>query len=246
MTPAIFKRDEDQPSDEARSERDRTVPREGGAGRGGESSSRRRSGGGSSASVIGPGTTVVGSITMEDDLQIDGRLDGSVSTDGSVTVTDRGTVDGDIEAGEVVVSGQVDGTIRVDRVARFRSGCRVTADVHTPAITVEEGGVVDGRLSMTEAGRGAGSKRSAAAAASSGGASASSGSGSSPSGGSGSSSPSGGSGSSSGSGGSGSSSGTGGSGSSSGSGAASASVAGKAGSDGKTEEKTGSGGKKAS
>lgn len=217
MTSAIFKRDEDQPSDEARSERGRTGPEERGSGQRGGRRAERRSGGGSSASVIGPGTTVVGSITMDDDLQIDGRLDGSVSTEGSVTVTDRGTVDGDIEAAEVVISGRVDGTIRVDQVARFRSGCQVTADVHTPSITVEEGGVVDGRLTMTDAGRGAGAKRPAAAAAgasggassSSGGADSSSGSGSSTSGASGSSSGA--------------------------SGAPSASTSGKAGSDGKTE-----------
>lgn len=207
MTAAIFKREEDdQPSDEKRPDRVRSGPGEGRRTGREAAGPARRTSGGSSPSVIGPGTTVVGSITMEDDLQVDGRLDGSVSTEGSVTVTDRGTVEGDIEAAEVVVSGRVDGTIRAEQVARFRSGCRVKADVHTPSITVEEGGVVDGRLSM------AGSERQAGAAkAAAGGSSGASGSSGSPgsSGGSRSPSASGGSGGS----GSGTAGGSGGSGS---------------------------------
>lgn len=114
-------------------------------------------GGSGAISVIASGLRVVGDLAGSGGIRIEGQVEGSVTADGSVQVGPEGVVDGRVEAEEVIVAGRVSGSIAAGRVARLRAGCRVEAEVKAPAIELEEGGVVNGRLEMT----GSGERRSA-------------------------------------------------------------------------------------
>jgi cytoskeletal protein CcmA (bactofilin family) len=103
-------------------------------------------------SVLGGGMTVTGDVTGEGELRIEGRVEGSVKTNGRVIVESTGEVEGGIEAGEVVASGKVSGKITAKGAVRLKNGCKVEADVHAPTIELEEGGTVNGRLEMKTAG----------------------------------------------------------------------------------------------
>lgn len=106
-------------------------------------------------SVIGSGMELDGQLRARGDLRIEGRVKGSIKTEGEVVVARKGFVDGDIEAREVHVGGRVSGKITASAAARFMEGCQVDAEVRAPAIQIEEGGTVNGRLLM-EKGRTAG------------------------------------------------------------------------------------------
>jgi cytoskeletal protein CcmA (bactofilin family) len=99
-------------------------------------------------SVLGGGMTVTGDVTGEGELRIEGRVEGSVSTSGRVLVDASGQVEGGIEAEEVIASGKVSGNIKASGAVRLKKGCRVEADVEAPKIELEEGGTVNGRLTM--------------------------------------------------------------------------------------------------
>lgn len=103
-------------------------------------------------SVLGGGMTVTGDVSGGGELRIEGSLEGSVSTDGRVIVEASGQVLGDIEATEVIASGKVSGKITASGAVRLQSGCHILADVHATRISVEEGGIVNGRLIMGLAG----------------------------------------------------------------------------------------------
>ena len=104
-------------------------------------------------SVLGSGMIVAGDVAGEGDFRIEGRVEGSVKTDGLVIVAARGEVLGDIEAAEVVASGKVSGRIAASGAVRFESGCQIAADVEAATVSLEEGGVVNGRLKMGSAGK---------------------------------------------------------------------------------------------
>ena len=112
----------------------------GNAGRG----SRGRPG----ASVVASGTEITGEVTTQGDLRIEGNVEGDVHTRGEVVISDRGSVNGDVQADTVVVEGRIDGTVTAREVARLMSGCRVTADLRSPAVQLEEGARFDGRIEM--------------------------------------------------------------------------------------------------
>lgn len=103
-------------------------------------------------SVLGGGMTVTGDVQGDGELRIEGRVEGSVKTNGRVIVESSGEVEGGIEAGEVVASGKVSGKITAKGAVRLKNGCKVEADVHAPTIELEEGGTVNGRLEMKSKG----------------------------------------------------------------------------------------------
>lgn len=103
-------------------------------------------------SVLGGGMTVTGDVQGDGELRIEGRVEGSVKTNGRVIVESSGEVEGGIEAGEVVASGKVSGKITAKGAVRLKNGCRVEADVHAPTVELEEGGFVNGRLEMKSKG----------------------------------------------------------------------------------------------
>ncbi|MDP2481149.1 MAG: polymer-forming cytoskeletal protein [Candidatus Palauibacterales bacterium] len=138
-------------------------------------------------SVIGGGMELEGQLTARGDLRIEGRVKGSIRTQGEVVVAREGVVDGDIEAAEIHVGGRVSGTVIATGAARFMEGCRVDAEVRAPVVSIEEGGTVNGRLVMETRSSGG----SSSSGSSAGGASSKSGSGSEKSSSGGSSSESG-------------------------------------------------------
>lgn len=103
-------------------------------------------------SVFGAGMTVVGRIDFQGDLELEGRVEGTISTRGRVLISERGSVEGEIHAGEIVVGGVVEGKLAARDIVRLRRGCRVTGELRSPAVELEEGGIVDGRVEMSGAG----------------------------------------------------------------------------------------------
>jgi len=114
-----------------------------------------------------------GELKARGDLRIEGRVKGSIRTEGEVVVAPRGIVDGDIEAREIHVGGHVSGNVVASEAARFMEGCQVDAEVRAPVIQIQEGGVVNGRLVMDRGGSGGSGSSGSSSSSSSGGASGS-------------------------------------------------------------------------
>lgn len=102
-------------------------------------------------SVLGGGIKVTGDLSGDGELRIEGTVEGSVTTDGRVIVEASGEVLGDIEAKEVIASGKVSGSITASGAVRLESSCQIVADVEAATISLEEGGVVNGKLKMGSA-----------------------------------------------------------------------------------------------
>lgn len=121
----------------------------GAGGRNGSSANARSQ----MVSVLGGGMTVTGDVTGGGDFRIEGIVEGSVTTDGRVVIEASGEVRGDIEAAEVIASGKVSGRINASGAVRFERGCEIEADVEAPTISLEDGGIVNGGLIMSPAGK---------------------------------------------------------------------------------------------
>jgi cytoskeletal protein CcmA (bactofilin family) len=122
-----------------------------GASRGNGKNGSAGNGRSRTVSVLGGGMKVTGDVSGEGELRIEGRVEGSVTTDGRVIVEASGEVVGDIEAAEVVASGKVSGKITASGAVRLESGCQVEADVEAARISLEEGGIVNGTFKMGSA-----------------------------------------------------------------------------------------------
>jgi cytoskeletal protein CcmA (bactofilin family) len=101
---------------------------------------------------ITQGIRIKGEITGREDLFIDGTLEGKLDLgSASVTVGPNGKVKADVSAREVVVRGQLDGKIDgTERVQLWNSG-RVTGEVRTERLAIEDGALLRGKVEAGKA-----------------------------------------------------------------------------------------------
>jgi len=97
-------------------------------------------------SVLAVDIVVKGDVTAQADLHIDGRIEGNI-TCAALVQGESSEIHGEIRADSARISGTVRGTITVGDLVVQRSA-RIHGDVAYDTITIEQGGIVDGRLSQ--------------------------------------------------------------------------------------------------
>ena len=90
------------------------------------------------------GAMVEGTLTFDDTFRIDGILKGNVVSEHELVIGEGGAVEGEIRVGRLAVSGSVRGVVFASERIEVHAGARLVAELHTPAITVEEGAVIHG------------------------------------------------------------------------------------------------------
>lgn len=108
---------------------------------------------------LGEGTEFKGVITFEGTVRVDGVLEGEVITDDTFIIGTAANVKAEVKAGVVIVMGRMEGKIEAGEKCEIRVGSRVSGEVFTPSIYIEEGAVFEGTCHMT--GDGGGSVTSA-------------------------------------------------------------------------------------
>lgn len=101
-----------------------------------------------SATVIGSRMRVVGDVTGDEDVVINGRIEGKIRVDRKVVVSPGAEVEGDIQAKSVVVGGRVHGQVTASERAELLPSGRVQGNVHAPRIVMAEGAQIQGRVVM--------------------------------------------------------------------------------------------------
>ncbi len=98
------------------------------------------------------GSSFEGKLTYKGAVRIDGRFGGEIVSSDTLYVGETGEIEGTIRVGEAIVSGNVRGTLVVERRLKLLATARVEGDVQTGALVVEEGASLDGRIVMLNAG----------------------------------------------------------------------------------------------
>jgi cytoskeletal protein CcmA (bactofilin family) len=102
-------------------------------------------------SILQEGMQIVGSLEAKGDVRLDGKLDGKIRVSDRLTVGTSGEVHADIDAGEAIIMGAVEGTIRAHRRLELRKGARVVGDIASPILIIEEGVHFHGNCNMRPA-----------------------------------------------------------------------------------------------
>jgi cytoskeletal protein CcmA (bactofilin family) len=106
-----------------------------------------------SLACIGASLEIKGRINAEEDLQIDGKVEGPVSVRGHrLTVGRSGQLNSEVNSRELVVFGKVTGNINAaDRVEIKKDGA-VIGDIQTTRISIEDGAIFKGRIEIDRPG----------------------------------------------------------------------------------------------
>lgn len=102
-----------------------------------------------SLACLGASLEIKGKITGEEDLQIDGKVDGPISLEGRrLTVGRTGQLNSEISAGEVIVHGEVKGNLRARDRVEIRKDGSVIGDIAAARISIEDGAYFKGRIEI--------------------------------------------------------------------------------------------------
>jgi len=98
---------------------------------------------------LGASIEVKGRISGEEDLQVDGKVEGPVALAGQrLTVGRTGQLNSEVTAREVVVYGKVTGNLRASDRVEIKKDGSVTGDIVTSRISIEDGAFFKGRIEI--------------------------------------------------------------------------------------------------
>ncbi len=96
--------------------------------------------------VLAEGIEIIGTIRFQDDMIIDGKVDGEIqSENGTVTIGENARIKGDVKTGEVKMFGRVEGAIHAER-CELKANSKLDGDITTKSLTMEEGAVLSGKM----------------------------------------------------------------------------------------------------
>jgi cytoskeletal protein CcmA (bactofilin family) len=101
------------------------------------------------AAVIGPGIYVNGDISGDENLVIEGKVDGKIRLPGhQVDVGQNGRVNADITAKVIKIAGEIRGDLNgMEKVVILQSG-NVHGNIVAPRMTLEDGAIFKGSIDM--------------------------------------------------------------------------------------------------
>ena len=99
-------------------------------------------------SLINGDLQVAGNLRSQSEVRVDGNVDGDVFAH-SLTIGEKGTINGEIVADDVVVGGRVNGRIRARKVQLGKSA-HVIGDIWYELLEVDSGALVEGHCKRTD------------------------------------------------------------------------------------------------
>lgn len=103
----------------------------------------------SERATIGRSITIKGEVSGDEDLLIQGRVDGTVDLkQHAVTVGGEGKVNANITGRVVTVEGEVEGDLQAEEQVILRNSARVQGDIQAPRVILEDGASFRGLVDM--------------------------------------------------------------------------------------------------
>jgi len=103
-----------------------------------------------SRATIGPTVSIKGDLTSEEDLLMEGRLEGKIEIrQHSITIGKRGQIKADIYGKVITVEGKVDGNLYGEEQLIVRQSGTVRGNIVAPRVVLEDGSNFKGSIDMS-------------------------------------------------------------------------------------------------
>ncbi len=96
--------------------------------------------------VTGHDTRIEGRLEIDDSIQIECRVGGSLKVGGRMVIGRSGNVRADVETGDAVIHGRYEGDLVATGSVEITPTGRVTGTIRTNSLIIAEGAVVNGRV----------------------------------------------------------------------------------------------------
>jgi cytoskeletal protein CcmA (bactofilin family) len=93
---------------------------------------------------------IKGDIISDEEVQVDGQVEGRLETRNRLTIGPKGKADASITAAEVVVSGSIKGNVDAAERIVLHKGANLVGDVKTAGIVIEDGAYFKGGIDIAK------------------------------------------------------------------------------------------------
>jgi cytoskeletal protein CcmA (bactofilin family) len=105
-------------------------------------------------SLIGQRTVIRGDVEFAGGLHVDGQVHGTLvadpNGDGTLMLSDKGVIEGQIHAPHVVINGRITGDIYASERIELAANARVHGNIHYKVLEMAAGAQVTGQLVRTD------------------------------------------------------------------------------------------------
>lgn len=104
-------------------------------------------------SALSAGSKVEGKLTFDRPVRIDGELKGEVKAkDALILIGPEAKVDAALDVAYLVVMGELTGSVKASEKIDLMAGGKITGDIDTPRLSVQDGGEFNGSCAMRASG----------------------------------------------------------------------------------------------
>ncbi|MGM1048618.1 MAG: bactofilin family protein [Bacillota bacterium] len=111
-------------------------------------SKRKKFSSAGTSTLISQGSHVEGALNCDADLRIDGKFNGTIESQGNVTIGESAVARSNISAKEVIIAGKVYGDIAAEGKLTITPTGQMHGDVIASSLIIMEGGVLNGASHM--------------------------------------------------------------------------------------------------
>ena len=103
---------------------------------------------GASRNILSSDVEIKGTVKFTNDLIIDGKIEGEISSDGSLTVGENARLKAEIRTATVVVYGKVHGNITAMERIELKASAEVIGDIKAKTLSIEAGAIFVGKSTV--------------------------------------------------------------------------------------------------
>lgn len=103
-------------------------------------------------SVLGSTLRFRGELSAQEDLIVQGSVEGSITHTQCLGIGAEGSMTGDIRARVIVIDGKVEGDLYATEFVNIRATARVKGNVFAPRVAIQDGAFFQGRVDMQPSG----------------------------------------------------------------------------------------------
>ena len=112
---------------------------------------------------VDSGCVLSGELEFSNAFRVDGRVDGVIRSRSELVIGEEGVVEGEIDVARCLIGGSVQGTVRASEKIVLHATAKVVGEVHAPAVVMEDGAFLEGKVAMEGASKPAAVKKSGGA-----------------------------------------------------------------------------------
>lgn len=99
-------------------------------------------------SIIGKTLLIKGEVIAEDEVVVEGKIEGKIQVKNRLVVGKNGFVEAEIEAREIIIKGRVHGNLKGNYKVEIVPEGILNGNISAPKVVIADGAVFDGNIDM--------------------------------------------------------------------------------------------------